>query len=188
MQLSVLPARGSIRHSGNDGRRQPSRTPTMRAAITIRHAVHPASPPVHPRHCRGRQPGWPTHPAQSGHLQRRDLQSRGAAVELVGLGYRFQSSHSDTEVLVHGYDAWARPRPAGSTACSRSRSSTAAAAVPAWDRLRSCSIMSDGEVFAFASEIQALLRHPGEAPDPIPSLQLISPMDSFRATTRSTRA
>ena len=87
--------------------------------------------------------------------------------ELAALGCRFQSDHSDTEVLLHGYRTWGRAftdrlngmwafalydRPAGLLFCSRDRFGKK----PFFWALR------DG-TFLFASELSAIRRHPAGA-------------------------
>ena len=88
--------------------------------------------------------------------------------ELIALGYRFQTDHSDTEVLVYGYLAWGGDLP---------RRLNGMFAFAIWDREhRRLFIARDrfgekplyytkvADAFVFASEIQALLRHPGVTP------------------------
>ncbi len=89
--------------------------------------------------------------------------------ELEGLGYQFQS-HCDTEVLVHGYDAWGAPelleRIDGMFAFGiwdvRARRM-----VLARDRMGQKPLfyayLSDGTL-VFASEVKSLLAHPGVQP------------------------
>jgi asparagine synthase (glutamine-hydrolysing) len=96
--------------------------------------------------------------------------------ELAAQGHRFHSSHSDTEVLVHGYQAWGEDLP---------RRLNGMFAFAILDRVRRRLFLardrfgekplyyfaSDG-VIAFASEIQALLEHPSVTPlISIPALQ-----------------
>src|SRR5579884_3143475 len=89
----------------------------------------------------------------------------GLRQELVARGHRFQTDHSDTEVLLHGYEEWGPellPRLNGMFAFA------------IWDRtLRRLFVARDrtGEKplyiaripggFAVASELKALLAHPG---------------------------
>jgi asparagine synthase (glutamine-hydrolysing) len=83
--------------------------------------------------------------------------------ELVRLGHRFRSSHSDTEVLVHGYEQW------GSELPGRLNGMFAFAIfdVPrgrlflARDRFgeKPLYYYRGRDLFAFASELQAVVRH-----------------------------
>jgi len=85
--------------------------------------------------------------------------------ELRRCGYRFQTDHCDTEVLVHGYDAWGEDLPL------RLNGMFAFAVYD--ERRRRLFLARDrfGEkpvyymhkrgAFAFASELSALLEHPG---------------------------
>jgi asparagine synthase (glutamine-hydrolysing) len=96
--------------------------------------------------------------------------------ELEAQGYRFQSSHSDTEVLVHGYAAWGADLP---------RRLNGMFAFAILDRVRRRLFLARDrfgekplyyvrrrEAFAFASEIQALQCHPAiKPPISIPGLQ-----------------
>src|SRR5437588_3711929 len=88
--------------------------------------------------------------------------------ELEAQGYRFHSDHSDTEVLVHGSDAWGEDLP---------RRLNGMFAFAVLDRARRKLFLArdrfgekplyyvkSGGVFAFASEIQALLEHPAVRP------------------------
>lgn len=95
---------------------------------------------------------------------------RELRAELVAAGHRFRTDHSDTEVIVHGYEQWGLAglveRMAGDYAIGiydvpraelhlvRDRIGVK----PLYFGLR------EG-VFAFASEIKALLAHPGFVPD-----------------------
>lgn len=84
--------------------------------------------------------------------------------ELQGLGHRFQSDHSDTEVLLYGYREWGDilthqlngmwafalyDRPRQRLFCSRDRFGK-----------KPFFYAFDGETFVFASELSALARHP----------------------------
>ena len=84
--------------------------------------------------------------------------------ELVAAGHRFASDHSDTEVLVHGYEEWGAALPARLNGMF---------AFVIWDRPRKRIFAARdrfGEkpffythrpgFFAFASELSALIRHP----------------------------
>jgi asparagine synthase (glutamine-hydrolysing) len=84
--------------------------------------------------------------------------------ELVAAGHIFRSDHSDTEVLVHGYEAWGDGLPARLNGMF---------AFVVWDRRRRHLFAARdrfGEkpffytaqpgFFAFASELSALIRHP----------------------------
>ena len=85
--------------------------------------------------------------------------------QLVALGYRFVSDHSDTEVLVHGYAQWG-------TALFAKLNGMFAIAL--WDRERRTLVLArdragekplylaqlPGGGYAVGSEIKALLRHP----------------------------
>ena len=86
-------------------------------------------------------------------------------VELEAAGHRFRSDHSDTEVLVHGYEEWGEDLP---------RRLNGMFAFVIWDRPRRRLFAARdrfGEkpfyythrpgFFAFASELSALIRHPG---------------------------
>lgn len=83
---------------------------------------------------------------------------------LLAAGHRFRSSHSDTEVLVHGYEEWGEDLPARLNGMF---------AFVVWDRGRRRLFAARdrfGEkpffytartgFFAFASELSALIRHP----------------------------
>ncbi len=85
--------------------------------------------------------------------------------ELVAAGHVFRSDHSDTEVLVHGYEAWGQDLPARLNGMF---------AFVVWDRPRRLLFAARdrfGEkpffyaarpgFFGFASELSALIRHPG---------------------------
>jgi len=93
--------------------------------------------------------------------------------QLVAAGHVFRSDHSDTEVLVHGYEAWGDDLPARLNGMF---------AFVVWDRPRRrifCARDRFGEkpfyyaatpsLFVFGSEISALHAHPGlgDSPDPI---------------------
>ena len=84
---------------------------------------------------------------------------------LVSAGHHFQTDHSDTEVLVHGYEEWGEDLP---------RRLNGMFAFIVWDRPRRRLFAARdrfGEkpfyyvtrpgFFAFASELSALIRHPG---------------------------
>jgi asparagine synthase (glutamine-hydrolysing) len=84
--------------------------------------------------------------------------------ELIAAGHIFRTSHSDTEVLVHGYEEWSERLPARLNGMF---------AFVVWDRRRRylfCARDRFGEkpffytarpgFFAFASELSALIRHP----------------------------
>ncbi len=84
--------------------------------------------------------------------------------ELINRGYRFTSHHSDTEVIVHGFDEW------GTDVFARLNGMFAIAIwsrstqqfVLARDRMgeKPLYIARTGEGFAFASELKALFAHP----------------------------
>ena len=90
--------------------------------------------------------------------------ARELRAELVGYGHRFSSDHSDTEVLVHGYEQWRHELPI------RLNGMFAFAVFDARDGKMFLARDRFGEkplyytrrpgLFAFASEISALLRHP----------------------------
>jgi asparagine synthase (glutamine-hydrolysing) len=85
--------------------------------------------------------------------------------ELIAAGHRMRTDHSDTEVLVHGYEEWGEELPARLNGMF---------AFVIWDRPRRRLFAARdrfGEkpfyysatpgLFAFASELSALTRHPG---------------------------
>jgi asparagine synthase (glutamine-hydrolysing) len=85
--------------------------------------------------------------------------------ELIGAGHQMRTDHSDTEVLVHGYEEWGEDLPARLNGMF---------AFVVWDRPRRRLFAARdrfGEkpfyytavpgFFAFASELSALIRHPG---------------------------
>jgi asparagine synthase (glutamine-hydrolysing) len=89
--------------------------------------------------------------------------------ELEGLGHRFQTDHSDTEVLVHGYRAWGDELPLRLNGMF---------AFVVYDRARRCLFAArdrfgekpfyfraDAKGFAFASELSALARHGAGTPE-----------------------
>jgi asparagine synthase (glutamine-hydrolysing) len=86
-------------------------------------------------------------------------------VELAKLGHRFESSHSDTEVLVHGYEAWGDELPEHLNGMF---------AFCVYDRPRRRLFWARdrfgkkplyytrfGDQLVFASELKALMEHPG---------------------------
>ena len=88
--------------------------------------------------------------------------------ELEQAGHRFATDHSDTETLIHGYEQW------GPKQLDRFRGMFA---FVLWDRrakrmfaardrlgIKPFYYYWDGKLFAFASEIKALLEHPGISP------------------------
>jgi asparagine synthase (glutamine-hydrolysing) len=79
--------------------------------------------------------------------------------ELEGLGHRFVS-HSDTEVLLHGYREWGRGSSTACAGCLRSRSTTRSRrdSLLARDPLgiKPLYVADDGKRLAFASEVRAL--------------------------------
>lgn len=84
--------------------------------------------------------------------------------ELVAAGYVFATDHSDTEVLVHGYEAWGRDLPArlnGMFAFAIYDLRTGKIFV-ARDRFGEKPLywFQRGGLFAFASELTAIRRHP----------------------------
>ena len=115
----------------------------------------------------GHQPMW-TEDGQLGVVFNGEIYNHvELRAELAALGCRFQSDHSDTEVLLHGYRTWGREftnrlngmwafalydRPAGLLFCSRDRFGKK----PFFWALR------DG-TFLFASELSAIRRHPAGA-------------------------
>jgi asparagine synthase (glutamine-hydrolysing) len=115
----------------------------------------------------GHQPMW-TEDGQLGVVFNGEIYNHvELRAELAALGCRFQSDHSDTEVLLHGYRTWGRKftnrlngmwafalydRPAGLLFCSRDRFGKK----PFFWALR------DG-TFLFASELSAIRRHPAGA-------------------------
>jgi asparagine synthase (glutamine-hydrolysing) len=84
--------------------------------------------------------------------------------ELVACGHRFSSDHSDTEVLVHGYEQWgdALPLRLNGMFAFAAFDRTAARLFLARDRFgeKPLYYVHQPDVFAFASEATALLRHP----------------------------
>jgi asparagine synthase (glutamine-hydrolysing) len=115
----------------------------------------------------GHQPMW-TEDGQLGVVFNGEIYNHvELRAELAALGCRFQSDHSDTEVLLHGYRSWGRDftnrlngmwafvlydRAAGSLFCSRDRFGKK----PFFWALR------DG-AFVFGSELSAIRRHPAGA-------------------------
>ena len=84
--------------------------------------------------------------------------------ELVARGYRFRSDHSDTEVLVHGFKEWGEALPSHlngmfAFAILDRRDGTLFLARDRFGEKPLYYVHRDG-LFAFASEISALLRHP----------------------------
>jgi len=85
--------------------------------------------------------------------------------ELCALGHQFRSHHSDTEVLVHGYEEWGAELPGklngmfAFVIIDRTRARLFAAR----DRFgkKPFYYSAAPQLFAFASELGALLEHPG---------------------------
>jgi asparagine synthase (glutamine-hydrolysing) len=91
----------------------------------------------------------------------------GLRAELLARGHTFRSDHSDTEVLVHGYEEWGEDLPARLNGMF---------AFVVWDRPRRRLFAArdrfgekpffytaQPDFFAFASELSALIRHPAVA-------------------------
>jgi asparagine synthase (glutamine-hydrolysing) len=112
----------------------------------------------------GRQPIWDE---QRNHCVVYNGETYNAAAlrkTLVGLGHRFTSDHSDTEVLVHGYEEWG---------CDLFSKVNGMFALAIWDRPNHRVVVARDRVgekplyvakvpggYAFASELKALLSHP----------------------------
>ena len=113
----------------------------------------------------GRQPMWDEQGAHCVVFNGEIYNFAELRAELAGLGHRFVSDHSDTEVLVHGFEQWGEglfPRLNGMFALA------------IWDRPRRRLILArdrTGEKplyvaevpggYAVASELKALFRYPG---------------------------
>jgi len=84
--------------------------------------------------------------------------------ELVGLGHKFRSDHSDTEVLIHGYRQWGSELPGRLNGMFAFAIHDVARAqlFLARDRFgeKPLFIYDDGKTFAFASELSAFRLHP----------------------------
>jgi asparagine synthase (glutamine-hydrolysing) len=83
--------------------------------------------------------------------------------ELIGRGHKFQSDHSDTEVLVHGYEEWGRALPERlngmfAFAITDLRSQTIFLARDRFGE-KPLYYSSKPGCFAFASELTALIEH-----------------------------
>lgn len=88
--------------------------------------------------------------------------------QLIARGHRFRSDHSDTEVLVHGYEEWGRglvPRLNGMFAFAVYDSNDGTLFL-ARDRFgeKPLYFARTDEAFVFASELSALRRHPAIHP------------------------
>jgi asparagine synthase (glutamine-hydrolysing) len=112
----------------------------------------------------GRQPMWNEDKSVCVLFNGEIYNQAALRVELLGEGHVFQTDHSDTEVLVHGYEQWGEDLPARLNGMF---------AFVVWDRPRQRLFAARdrfGEkpffyvarpgFFAFASELSALIRHP----------------------------
>lgn len=83
--------------------------------------------------------------------------------ELEALGHRFRSDHSDTEVLVHGYEEWRRdlPRRLNGMFAFAAYDRALGEVFLARDRFgeKPLAYTDQSGVFAFASEVTSLARH-----------------------------
>ncbi|MBF0108228.1 MAG: asparagine synthase (glutamine-hydrolyzing) [Magnetococcales bacterium] len=89
--------------------------------------------------------------------------------ELESMGYRFRSHHSDTEVLVHGYQAWGEnlPQRLNGMFAFAIHDRRGRKVFMARDRFgkKPLYYVHQPGFFAFASEIRSLLQHPGVPDD-----------------------
>jgi asparagine synthase (glutamine-hydrolysing) len=112
----------------------------------------------------GHQPMW-NEDATVGVVFNGEIYNAGELrAELIAKGHRFASDHSDTEVLVHGFEEWGTGLPVrlnGMFAFAVYDVRTARLFL-ARDRFGEKPLFytTQGHVFAFASELTALRRHP----------------------------
>ena len=98
---------------------------------------------------------------------------RDLRADLIALGHRFASDHSDTEGLVHGYEEWDENLPEGLDGmfafCLFDQPQRRLFLVR--DRLGKKPLYYHHRpgLFAFASELTSLLRHPRVPSDPSPA-------------------
>ena len=134
--------------------------------IEPEHALLPrVPPPGDRRHRRRRISRCGTKTARSASLFNGEIYNQAELrAELLARGHVFRSDHSDTEVLVHGYEEWGEELPARLNGMF---------AFVIWDRPRRRLFaardrfgekpffyVSRPGFFAFASELSALIRHP----------------------------
>ena len=111
----------------------------------------------------GAQPMWNARGTTGVVFNGEIFNHRELRAELEAAGYRFATDHSDTEVLIHGYDAWGEEMPArlnGQFAfCIYDK--IRGRLFLARDRFgeKPLYIARQGDLFAFASELNAITKH-----------------------------